>query len=473
MWWILCSVVLSVQAIYSYEVPKAKVEALYPKGFRVSIPDQEGVKLFAFHGKVNEEMNGREGGVFSRDITKARNGRWTFVEPYEKLNISDILYYWTYVDYFDGKNKLGYTRDDQEFVVKELVDQSGRPVITSQTENKTKTASCKPTETVANKAELCQGNLIFSEDFTSDIQNNKLWRVEQKYADAPDYEFVMYMNRQDTLQTNGGILKIKPLLSEEIFGDGFVTSQNGFDFKERCTDVTGSPACKRRYTGFILPPVVSSQITTKQSFWFKYGKIEIRAKLPKGDWIYPELYLNPLSEEYGPNYESGQMRIAFAPGNSQLNNVLSGGIILGSNVAGRSYGTKTMENQQKSWGDDFHNFTITWKPDSISVSVDNMMYGNIYPPASGLSSLGPYLNVNYPQRWSKGSVLAPFDVPMYITIGVGVGGFNFEDKDDGSKPWRNGERLSVKKFYNAKDKWKSTWNENSLLQIDYVKVWAL
>lgn len=39
--------------------------------------------------------------------------------------------------------------------------------------------------------------------------------------------------------------------------------------------------------GFILPPVLSSRITSKGKFSFKYGKVEIKAKLPKGDWLYP------------------------------------------------------------------------------------------------------------------------------------------------------------------------------------------
>lgn len=77
----------------------------------------DGIKLFAFHGKINEEMNGREGGHYSRDITKAKNGRWTFVDTTAKLKPGDKIYYWTYVDYYDGVNKLGYQRDDQEYTV--------------------------------------------------------------------------------------------------------------------------------------------------------------------------------------------------------------------------------------------------------------------------------------------------------------------------------------------------------------------
>lgn len=62
---------------------------------------------------------------------------------------------------------------------------------------------------------------------------------------------------------------------------------------------------------------------------------------------------------------------------------------------------------------------------------------------------------------------------MYISIGVGVGGFNFEDRTDGTKPWKNGERLSMKKFYEAQESWIKTWNEDSSLSVASVRVWAL
>lgn len=37
----------------------------------------------------------------------------------------------------------------------------------------------------------------------------------------------------------------------------------------------------------ILPPVQTARITTKKSFSFRYGIVEIGAKLPSGDWIVP------------------------------------------------------------------------------------------------------------------------------------------------------------------------------------------
>lgn len=62
---------------------------------------------------------------------------------------------------------------------------------------------------------------------------------------------------------------------------------------------------------------------------------------------------------------------------------------------------------------------------------------------------------------------------MYLTIGVGAGGLSFEDRKDGTKPWKNYGRTSIIDFYNASSHWKATWSDSSTLQVDYVKVSAL
>jgi hypothetical protein len=37
----------------------------------------------------------------------------------------------------------------------------------------------------------------------------------------------------------------------------------------------------------ILSPVKSARLRTVNSFAFKYGKVEISAKMPTGDWLWP------------------------------------------------------------------------------------------------------------------------------------------------------------------------------------------
>ncbi|XP_063828381.1 beta-1,3-glucan-binding protein 1-like [Ostrinia nubilalis] len=115
--------VLFDSVLCAFKVPDAKLEAIYPKGLRVSIPD-EGFELFAFHGKLNEEMEGLEGGYWSRDITKARRGRWTFRDRDAELKIGDTVYFWTFV----VKDGLGQRQDNGEWTVTGYVDENGNPV---------------------------------------------------------------------------------------------------------------------------------------------------------------------------------------------------------------------------------------------------------------------------------------------------------------------------------------------------------
>ncbi|KAJ9575937.1 hypothetical protein L9F63_007249 [Diploptera punctata] len=97
-----------------YEVPNAKLEALHPKGLRVSIPDEPGVELFAFHGKVNSPLtHDLEAGTMSRDILKPKNGRWIFQDDNIRLKNGDVIYYWLYA-IVDG---LGYQKLNQKWIV--------------------------------------------------------------------------------------------------------------------------------------------------------------------------------------------------------------------------------------------------------------------------------------------------------------------------------------------------------------------
>lgn len=95
-----------------YTVPPARIEVNHPKGFSVSIPDTQGIQLFAFHGNLNSPMEGLEAGQFSADILKHKGGRWTFTDKKHEIKVGDTLYYWLYVQ----KDAMGYRRDDQKHV---------------------------------------------------------------------------------------------------------------------------------------------------------------------------------------------------------------------------------------------------------------------------------------------------------------------------------------------------------------------
>lgn len=67
----------------------------------------------AFHGNLNEEMEGLEAGQWARDITQAKDGKWIFRDKNAQLKIGDTVYFWTYVI----KNGLGYRQDNGKWTV--------------------------------------------------------------------------------------------------------------------------------------------------------------------------------------------------------------------------------------------------------------------------------------------------------------------------------------------------------------------
>ena len=60
---------------------------------------------------------------------------------------------------------------------------------------------------------------------------------------------------------------------------------------------------------------MSAPLTTKNSHHITYGKVEIRAKLPEGDWLWPALWMLPVDEAYGPWPMSGEIDIMESRGN--------------------------------------------------------------------------------------------------------------------------------------------------------------
>ncbi|GJQ68275.1 GNBP3 [Trypoxylus dichotomus] len=460
-----------------FEVPPATVEILHPKGFRVSIPDQQGIKLLAFHGKINEDFDGLEAGTFARDITRPDNGRWTFKDSSQKFKPGDVLYYWLYVDYNNGKHTLGYRRENQKFIINDIPKNNANknkgpnyvstpssvPIVIPD-------SSCDASPTKVNGQNVCSGALIFEENF--DNINVNRWQTEIKFANDPDYEFVIYINDPNNIYHKNGQLHIKPTFAEDKYGSGFVTIPGGLDLGVNCTG-SDQYECKQEPVAYlILPPVLSGRINTKPSFSFVYGRVDIRAKLPKGDWIYPELFLTPKKFEYGTQeFSSGEIRVAFLAGNSQLDKELHGGIMLGVSDEARQFGLRQLK-RDNSWNDDFHVFSTIWKTDSLQFSVDGEVYGNIYPPPGGFANVGTRYNPSAAEKWKNSDIIAPFNKEMILTIGVGVGGHSFSDSIPG-KLYTNVDGKAQYKFYRDRNTWLSTWTYQNELIVDYIKVFAI
>lgn len=137
-----------------------------------------------------------------------------------------------------------------------------------------------------------------------------------------NWEFEYYTNNRSNSYTRDSILYIKPTLTADTIGEanlksGYTLSLWGGSPADLCTS-NMFYGCERQSGGGgnVLNPIQSARIRSVNSFSFKYGRLEVRAKLPSGDWMWPAIWLLPKYNQYGEWPSSGEIDIVESRGNS-------------------------------------------------------------------------------------------------------------------------------------------------------------
>lgn len=152
---------------------------------------------------------------------------------------------------------------------------------------------CSPSITTisgSNKPEtICSGKLIFEDNFD---KLSPVWKHEKTLSGGGNWEFQWYDNNRSNSFIKDGHLHIKPTLTSDFIGEDAVMHGKVVIPPGECTD-DRFWGCERSADGVhIINPIRSAKLTTKESFSFKYGVVEIRAKMPAGDWIWPAVMHN-------------------------------------------------------------------------------------------------------------------------------------------------------------------------------------
>jgi len=163
-------------------------------------------------------------------------------------------------------------------------------------------------------------------------------------------------------------------------------------------------ALKETYTGPDgTRDYTSARLRTKNKGDWKYGRFDIRAKLPLGQGLWPAIWMLPTDWVYGGWAASGEIDIMELLGHDpqRVYGTLHYGGEWPNNVhTGDSYKLST-----GSFSSAYHTFTLEWEENEFRWYVDGTLY---LTQTNWNSSSAPYP--------------APFDQKFHILLNVAVGG---------------------------------------------------
>jgi beta-glucanase (GH16 family) len=185
---------------------------------------------------------------------------------------------------------------------------------------------------------------------------------------------------------------------------------------------TTGPALPERMRGTVAKPdeeatraFSSARLTTRGKAAWRYGRIEVRARLPQGQGTWPAIWMLPEEDRYGSWAASGEIdileavnlgvRCAKCPGGRENS-------ILGTLHFGGKWPDNTHAGAEVPFppvlDGDFHSYAIEWFPDRIVWLVDGK----------------PYAERKAAEWWTVGSKApgAPFDQPFHLILNLAIGG---------------------------------------------------
>jgi beta-glucanase (GH16 family) len=147
----------------------------------------------------------------------------------------------------------------------------------------------------------------------------------------------------------------------------------------------------------------SSRLRTLGMGDWTYGRIEMRAKMPIGQGLWPAFWMLPTDTRYGGWAASGEIDITEYLGHEPSR--VHGTIHFGSQWPNSSSSGASYDLPGGTFHDDFHVFAIEWQRGEIRWYIDDVHYET---KTEWFSTAGPFP--------------APFDVDFHILLNLAVGG---------------------------------------------------
>jgi beta-glucanase (GH16 family) len=211
-------------------------------------------------------------------------------------------------------------------------------------------------------------NLVWSDEFNTDgAPDTSKWGYDIGAGGWGNGESQYYTNSANNVIVEGGNLKITA----------------------KAQNLSGS-----NYT--------SARLKSENKFEFKYGKVEVRAKLPAGGGTWPAIWM--LGENYATNTwpACGEIDIMEHKGNEP--NKIHGSLHYPGNFGGNANTNTTMITGAST---QFHVYKAVWSPNSIKIYVDNVLFHTVANSGSLPFNANFFLILNVAMGGNFGGTIDP------------------------------------------------------------------
>ncbi len=216
--------------------------------------------------------------------------------------------------------------------------------------------------------------LVWSDEFNGDTIDLSKWEHEVNATGGGNNELQYYTGRSQNSWVSDGLLHIQAL-------------------NERYSGPEGT----RNFT--------SARLRTLNKGDWKYGRFEVRAKLPQGQGMWPAIWMLPTDWVYGGWAASGEIDIMEAVNlKGAGGNTIYGTLHYGAELPNNIYSGDQTE-PSTSVVDEFHNYALEWDENEIRWYIDGVHYQT---QNNWSSTAAPYP--------------APFNQRFHMILNLAVGG---------------------------------------------------
>ena len=219
---------------------------------------------------------------------------------------------------------------------------------------------------------VCADEPIWSDEFSGNGLDFSKWECEVNAFGGGNHELQLYTDRDENIRIENGLLVIEAHKNNPA--------------------ILGTT---REYS--------SARIRTKRRGEWTFGRFDIRAKLPKGQGVWPAIWMMPSDDKYGGWASSGEIDIMEFKG--QEPKKIHGTIHFGESWPKNRFKTGVFESPTVDFSRDFHVYSIDWRKDKITWLIDDKPFQTF-------------------TEWdsSGGKFPAPFDQPFHLLINLAIGG---------------------------------------------------